>query len=244
MKVTLNISGFNSEANFPNKDIAKIHKPIIKKFSRLFTEKQERIVVFLAAPPGCGKSTLASFWEYLSEQSSEYETLQVLPFDGFHYPNEILDTNYIVKDGQKTRLRDIKGSYETFNLTELIDKLKKLKVNNPTWPYYDRITHDPIDDSITVNRNVVVVEGNWLLLNEPVWNGLHELADFTIFVETDPSFLKQRLIERKIRGGTPREDAEEFYQRSDSINVSKVLECSIPADLTLFLNKFGSFEIK
>lgn len=55
-----------------------------------------------------------------------------------------------------------------------------------------------------MNRNVVVVEGNWLLLNEPVWNELHRLADFTVFVDTQPEFLQERLVNRKIRGGTAR----------------------------------------
>lgn len=52
----------------------------------------------------------------------------MLPFDGFHYPNEILDSNYIERGDEKIELRTIKGSHETFNLTSLIDKLKQLKV--------------------------------------------------------------------------------------------------------------------
>lgn len=95
-----------------------------------------------------------------------------------------------------------------------------------------------------MNRNVVVVEGNWLLLNEPVWNELHRLADFTVFVDTQPEFLQERLVNRKIRGGTAPEAALAFYLNSDAVNVDKVLNHSIPADLTLFLNQNGSFEIR
>ena len=109
---------------------------------------------------------------------------------------------------------------------------------------YDRNLHDPVDDAILVNRNVVVVEGNWLLLNEPVWNELHRLADFTVFVDTQPEFLQERLVNRKIRGGTAPEAALAFYLNSDAVNVDKVLNHSIPADLTLFLNQNGSFEIR
>lgn len=130
MKVNLNVSGFETEATFPEADVKRIHQPLIEKFTRLYHEKQERIVVFLCAPPGSGKSTLAAFWEYLSEQDENQEPLQVLPFDGFHYPNEILDSNTIERNGERVPLRSIKGSYETFNLTELIDKLKQLKVKD------------------------------------------------------------------------------------------------------------------
>ncbi|NOH99694.1 nucleoside/nucleotide kinase family protein [Vibrio kanaloae] len=243
MKVSLNVSGFETEATFPDKDIEQIHKPLVEKFTRLLEQKKERTIIFLCAPPGSGKSTLAAFWEHLSHQQTNVEPLQVLPFDGFHYPNEILDSNYIVRDEEKIKLRTIKGSHETFNLTSLIDKLKQLKVKNPTWPYYDRNLHDPVDDAISVDKNIVVIEGNWLLLNEPVWNGLHELADFTIFIDTDAKFLEERLVNRKVRGGTTLEEAVEFYKNSDSKNVDKVLDHSIPADLTLFMSQDGSFQI-
>lgn len=243
MKVSLNVSGFETEAVFPERNIEQIHKPLVEKFTRLYKEKQDRTVIFLCAPPGSGKSTLAAFWEHLSNTTPEVEPLQVLPFDGFHYPNEILDSNYTIRDDQRVTLRSIKGSYETFNLTELISKLKQLKVKNPTWPYYDRNLHDPVDDAINVDKEIVVIEGNWLLLDEPVWNGLHELADFTIFMDTDPQFLEERLVNRKIRGGSTEEEALAFYKKSDSKNVEKVLSHSVKADLSLFMNQDGSFEI-
>ncbi len=243
MKVTLNVSGFDTHAIFPDSDVSLVHKPLVEKFTCLYQQKQERIIVFLSAPPGSGKSTLAAFWEFISHQNPQLEPIQVLPFDGFHYPNEILDNNYIERDGEQICLRKIKGSYETFNLTELISKLKQLKVSDPHWPYYDRNLHDPVDDALQVKSNIVVVEGNWLLLNEPVWNGLHELSDFTIFVDTAPEFLEERLVSRKVRGGSSLEEAQAFYQSSDSLNVNKVLSCSVPADLTLYMNQDGSFEI-
>lgn len=244
MKVNLNISGFETQADFPDQDIQQIHQPLVEKFTRLYQETQQRVVVFLSAPPGSGKSTLAAFWEYLSEQQPDLETLQVLPMDGFHYPNDILDANTIEKNGEQILLRSIKGAYETFNLTELIAKLKQLKTGDPAWPYYDRNLHDPVDDAIAVTKNIVVVEGNWLLLDEPVWRGLHQLADFTVFIDTQPEYLQARLVSRKIRGGTSPEEALAFYQRSDAVNVEKVLQHSVNADLTLFLNQDGSFAIQ
>lgn len=243
MKVSLNVSGFETEAVFPDNNIEQVHKPLVEKFSRLYQEKNERTVIFLAAPPGSGKSTLAAFWEHLSQTIPNVLPLQVLPFDGFHYPNEILDSNYTMRGDEKIKLRSIKGAHETFNLTSLIDKLKKLKVQDPKWPYYDRNLHDPVDDAITVEKEIVVIEGNWLLLNEPVWNGLNELADFTIFIDTDPKFLEERLVNRKIRGGSTPEDALAFYQSSDSKNVDMVLNHSVKADLTLYMNQDGSFDI-
>ena len=90
----------------------------------------------------------------------------------------------------------------------------------------------------------MVVEGNWLLLNEPVWCDLYKLADFTVFIDTDADFLKERLVNRKIRGGVSEEDAIAFYESSDAINVNKVLTQSVRADLSLYMNKNGSFDIQ
>ncbi len=243
MKVNLNISGFDIRADFPDQDIKLIHKPLVEKFSRLYREKQERIVIFLCAPPGSGKSTLAAFWEYLSQKEENIEPLQVLPFDGFHYPNELLDEKTVVRNGETVTLRSIKGAFETFNLSELIRKLKQLKSGNPKWPYYDRNLHDPVDDAISVEKNIVVVEGNYLLLNEPVWEGLNKLADFTIFVDAQAELLQERLIDRKIRGGSSPQEALDFYNKSDAINIDVVLNHSVAADLSLSLNSDDSFEI-
>ncbi|MCF4172726.1 nucleoside/nucleotide kinase family protein [Vibrio sp. McD22-P3] len=243
MKVNLNVSGFETQAEFPNSDVEQIHKPLVEKFSKLYKEKQDRVIIFLAAPPGSGKSTLAAFWEHLSEQDEALETLQVLPFDGFHFPNEILDSNSTTRNGKEVLLRSIKGAYETFNLTELVRKLRQLKDPAPKWPYYDRNLHDPVDDALIVDKNIVVIEGNYLLLDQPVWNGLKNFADFTVFIDTDPQFLQARLVNRKIRGGTSEEDALDFYYKSDAINVDNVLNNSQKADLNLYLNQDGSFKI-
>lgn len=61
MKVSLNVSGFETEATFPDQDIDQIHKPLVERFTRLFKQKDERTIIFLCAPPGSGKSTLAAF---------------------------------------------------------------------------------------------------------------------------------------------------------------------------------------
>ncbi|MCQ6493198.1 nucleoside/nucleotide kinase family protein, partial [Vibrio parahaemolyticus] len=56
MKVNLNVSGFETDATFPDADVKRIHQRLIEKCTRLSHEKQERIVVFWWAPPGSGKS--------------------------------------------------------------------------------------------------------------------------------------------------------------------------------------------
>ena len=42
--------------------------------------------------------------------------VQALGLDGFHYPNAYLNETYRMIDGARTRLRDVKGRLETFDV--------------------------------------------------------------------------------------------------------------------------------
>ncbi len=88
---------------------------------------------------------------------------------------------------------------------------------------------------------------NWLLLQEEGWKELKQFCDYSIFIQAEEDMLKQRLIERKIQGGLSRSEAIAFYERSDGRNVSRVLQHSMQADLTLRLSqdmRFCKEEIK
>ena len=60
----------------------------------------------------------------------------------------------------------IKGAPITFDLDKLLRKLKELK-EDPVckWPLYDRLLHNPIEDKITVDGDIILLEGNYLLLD-------------------------------------------------------------------------------
>ena len=51
-------------------------------------------------------------------------------------------------------------------------------------------------------------------------------------IKSDPSILKQRLIQRKMQGGLSLEAATSFYEKSDSYNVERTLNDSDSADET------------
>ena len=54
-------------------------------------------------------------------------------------------------------------------------------------PVFDRLTERTINSASLIpgSAKIIVVEGNYLLLNEPGWEALQSLWDFTIFLETD-----------------------------------------------------------
>ena len=80
MKIELTVNGLKIQAQYQNEEIENVHKPLLRMLAALQTvNPQRRTVVFLCAPPGTGKSTLTTFWEYLAQQDPELPAIQTLP---------------------------------------------------------------------------------------------------------------------------------------------------------------------
>lgn len=242
MRVQLTVSGFQDDFTLDDKDIERIHLAILRKISSLMKNSGERIVILLAGPPGSGKSTIAAFWELLSARDTSLKKLQCLSIDGFHYTNSYLTAH--MKNESSFSLYKIKGAPETYNVEALIKTLYRLKNEDVLWPEYDRNLHDPVENQISVTAPIVVVEGNWVLLNQEPWNYLKELADITIFIEAKEQVLKQRLIKRKLRGGFSEDFVQEHYRKADQPNINLVMTGSYQADIVLELQEMNILTMK
>ncbi len=234
MQISLTVNGFSDLLEFPDQEIATIHTKLLDHFHEIYLKKGSPIIVFFAAPPATGKSTLAALWEELAESYSDYPRLQSVSIDGFHYPNRYLLNHYLNDDENQVLLKEIKGAPETYNTKALYESLTQLKRRGTvTWPYYDRNIHDPVPDAVILDAPIIVIEGNWLLLKEAGWEDLSSFADITIFHEAEKEELKDRLIQRKIRGGYSQTEAEAHVNSSDLPNITRVLQHSGPADIIL-----------
>ena len=241
------INGFTISADYEQEDMETIFLPLLRKLSEFQKEKKRRLLVFLAAPPAVGKSTLASVLAHLSRVDEQLCEIQDIGLDGLHYPQRYLDSHTMLKDGIRIPLRDVKGCPETFDIKKLTEALRIIRDQDITWPVYDRNLHDVFEDQIQISKDILLLEGNWLLLQEEGWKELKQFCDYSIFIQAEEDMLKQRLIERKIQGGLSRSEAIAFYERSDGRNVSRVLQHSMQADLTLRLSqdmRFCKEEIK
>ncbi|HAI1314600.1 TPA: nucleoside/nucleotide kinase family protein [Escherichia fergusonii] len=233
MKIELTVNGLKVQAQYPNEEIENVHKPLLRMLAALQTvNPQRRRVVFLCAPPGTGKSTLTTFWEYLAQQDPELPAIQTLPMDGFHHYNSWLDAH---------QLRSFKGAPETFDVAKLAENLRQVVEGDCTWPQYDRQKHEPVEDALHVTAPLVIVEGNWLLLDDEKWRALASFYDFSVFIHAPVQIRRERLISRKIAGGLSRDEAEAFYARTDGPNVERVLLNSCQANLILEMTEEGRY---
>ncbi len=235
------INGLPQEVRFSKGAIEKIFKPFLMKLSELHEITDRKVVGFIAAPPAVGKTTLAQFLERLSRENMELSNIRALGMDGFHYPADYLKANKISRDGQEILMNDIKGAPETFDVDTLQTKLREVRQEGTDWNIYDRMIHDVVHDVLSVEDDIILLEGNYLLLKEPRWTNIRVLADYTVFIKARPEILKERLIARKIQGGLSPEEAEKFYYASDSKNVERVLKNSAPANETWMLQSDGDF---
>lgn len=179
------VNGLEVEAKYDEEDIDKVYKPLLNHWYDLYKQKQCRIVIFIAGCPGSGKSTFVSFLEYLFNQMDFDCKLQTVGMDGFHYYNEELD---------KMNLRKEKGSPRTFNVEKLKQKIIQTKKEDCYWPYYSRKLHDPIENQIFVHSEIIIIEGNYLLLKDEPWNQLERLCDESLFYNVNVEELQDRLI--------------------------------------------------
>lgn len=225
------VNGLDVRASFDTDARDGIFLPLLERLTELYHKSSRRVVAFLAAPPGAGKSTLGCYLEALSRRHDGLAALQCVGLDGFHLPNAVLDARTIDVGGACVPLRSIKGAPETFDADALKRCLDSSREDGQRWPVYDRRLHDPVPDAVAITGEILLVEGNWLLLDEEPWRALS--CDLTIFIRAEADELTSRLIRRKTAGGLDEAAAREFVLRSDMNNIRRCLDRARRADVEL-----------
>ena len=244
MNYDVTINGLNVNAVYSEDSIKKIYIPLLRKFEDLQKKKGKRILVILAAPPGAGKSTLLSFLRFLSENTEGINPITTIGMDGFHHYQDYLLSHTTIRDGKEIQMVKIKGAPITFDLELLTERIKKVASGEECgWPEYDRLGHNPVENAIVVTGNIVILEGNYLLLRDEGWNQIKKYADITIKINADIDMLRERLVARKMLTGADEENAREFVEMSDLYNAKLCLNNSSEADIELRLKEDNEYEL-
>jgi pantothenate kinase len=148
--------------------------------------------------------------------------------DGFHFDDRVLEAR---------GLRARKGSPETFDRPGLAVLLARLRAGE------DEVAIPVFDRNIELSRaggavvdaatRFVLVEGNYLLLDEPGWRDLAALFDLRIFLDVDRRELERRLRRRWDQHGLSPEQAGAKVSENDLPNADRVNERRLPADLVV-----------
>ena len=243
MRIELSVNDLPVVAEYRDQDAEQLLLPLVRHWGELQSSLDRRMVVFLAAAPGTGKTTLALALQELARQRDI--ALQAVGLDGFHFPNAYLDTHTHVEDGKEITLRSRKGAEFTFDaegLRRYVENVLSTPLDQEPdkWPVYSRVAHDPLPDALEIGGKIILVEGNYLLLPQEPWASIAPLADEAVFLDAPEELLRTRLVERKIAGGSSDEEAVAWYEASDGKNVRAVLAGHIPATHELRLSTDGS----
>ena len=182
----------------------------------------DRFIVGVAGPPGAGKSTIA---EGIAKAIGA--GARVVPMDGFHLDNAVLD---------RLGLRARKGAPETFDALGFLHLMQRLRAGqDAAIPVFDRNADlaRAGADLVTGADKYLIVEGNYLLLDEAPWRDLAPLFDLTIFIDVAEAELDARLVARWHHHGKTPEAARHWIDSNDMPNIRRVTQGSRQADVII-----------
>ncbi len=185
----------------------------------------KRKLVALAGAPASGKTTLS---HVLADRLTQAGCkTSVVPMDGFHLDNRVLtDLGYLHR----------KGAPETFDAEGALRLIQALSnADRVFYPTFDRDEDFSRAGAGIVDGkcDCVVVEGNYLLFDAPVWKDLWPLWDISIRLDVPPETLRQRLVQRWINFGLPRDQAERRAMDNDMVNAQAISDHALPATITI-----------
>ncbi|MFC3076125.1 nucleoside triphosphate hydrolase [Shinella pollutisoli] len=185
-----------------------------------------RFLVAIAGPPGAGKSTLADALR--DALLARGESAEVLPMDGFHMDNGILEARGLLPR---------KGAPETFDARGFIDVVEAIRAGKEEVlvPVFDRSREIAIAAARAVppDTRFILAEGNYLLLDEAPWDRLAGRFDFTIFVGPSYDVLEERLRRRWVFYGLSEEEIRWKLHGNDLPNGRRIVENTRAADLRI-----------
>ncbi len=210
------------------KDKRPVHLTINQIADHLAKRPSKRLIVAIAGPPGVGKSTVAKLLAKTLNKNAP-NSCAVLAMDGFHF-----DDIYLEKMNWRAR----KGAPHTFDVGGLAHTLSRLRTNQEPHiavPVFDRAIEIARAGAYMINQQtkIILVEGNYLLLDQQPWQRLRPMFDTTIMLTCKTDIIHQRLRARWVGFNYTDEQIAEKMNDNDIPNVTTVVTQSAVADFEI-----------
>ena len=187
---------------------------------------KSRAILGIAGSPGAGKSTVAEHLLVRVRAMMGEQWAAHVPMDGFHLADAQLEL---------LGIRDRKGAPETFDAVGYAHLLERVaqEAERPVYvPGFDRALEQPLAAALVVlpTARLVITEGNYLLLDDPVWMRARRAMDAVWFVAGDDRVRVQRLIDRHVQFGKTPDAARAWVAAIDQPNADAVSTTAVKAD--------------
>ena len=193
----------------PQSDLPVVPAQHLARVNALLADGRRKLLGLVGAP-GAGKSTLA-----MALQQAFAGVSQVVPMDGFHLANAEL---------QRLGRAGRKGAPDTFDgagYAALLRRLRQQREGEIVYaPEFRREIEEPIAGAIPVlpATQLIITEGNYLLLDDGPWAGVPALLDEVWYVEVDDAVRTDRLAQRHERFGRSAKAARDWVDGVDEPN--------------------------
>ena len=147
--------------------------------------------------------------------------------DGFHLDNRILSDRGIL---------DRKGSPPSFDAIGLLRLVQVLGASQELYyPVFDRARDLSVAGAghIAPECDTIVIEGNYLLMDAPIWRDMARYWDLSIHLSCTEAELEARLIQRWVDQGLTPEAARIRAHSNDLPNARLVGQTALRADVVL-----------
>ena len=186
-----------------------------------------RFLVAIAGAPASGKSTLAENLLAALDVMRPGRAVLV-PMDGYHFDDAVLD---------ELGFRERKGAPHTFDVEALERDLERIRAGDRdvAVPVFDRSLELARAAARLVRpwHSIVLVEGNYLLLDQAPWDRLARFFDRTVFLSVPMPVLRRRLLDRWDGYGREPVAAAAWVEANDMPNAAAVAERSRAADVVV-----------
>ena len=183
--------------------------------------RAKRRILGITGAPGVGKTTYA-----LAQVSASGAPAAYVPMDGFH----LADVTLIALD--RLGRKGAPDTFDAWGYAALLRRVRDERDHVVYAPGFERHLEQPIAGALAVQpeADLVVTEGNYLLLDRPEWRAVREQLDEVVHLVTDDDVRRRRLVARHVEFGKTPADAEAWVARVDDANAALVEAAAHRAD--------------